>query len=73
MRSIEKFKPETIASFEKEHIEDRRMGHKLKHLQNIYHAAASAPEMLIAGSAITKAFIDYMIYNLQHMQREELT
>ena len=72
MPVIEKFQPETIASFEKEHVEDRRMGNDLKHLQNIYHAANSAEEKLVVGSAITKAFIDYMIYNLQHMQREEI-
>ena len=72
MPFIEKFQSSTIASFEKDHIDDRAMGNDLKHLQNIYNAAQSKEEHIIAGSAITKAFIDYMIFNLQHMQREEI-
>ncbi len=72
MPTIEEFQPSTVASFEKEHIDDRRMGYDLKHLQNIYKAAHSRQERLIAGSAIIKAFGDYMIFNLQHMQREEI-
>ncbi|HMI77707.1 MAG TPA: hemerythrin domain-containing protein [Ferruginibacter sp.] len=72
MPLIEKFQRATIASFEQEHIDDRRMGDDLVHLQNIYHAAQSTQERIIAGSAITKAYGDYMIFNLQHMQREEV-
>lgn len=72
MPVIEKFQSATIASFEKDHIDDRHMGEDLKHLQNIYHAAQSKQERIIAGSAITKAFIDYMVFNLLHMQREEI-
>jgi Hemerythrin HHE cation binding domain len=72
MPVIEKFQRATIASFEQEHIDDRRMGDDIIHLQNIYHAAQSTQERIIAGSAITKAFGDYMIFNLEHMQREEV-
>lgn len=72
MPVIQKFQQETIASFEKEHIDDRRMGNDIMHLQNIYNAARSDQERLIAGSAITKAFGDYLVFNLQHMQREEI-
>jgi len=72
MPVIEKFQSATIASFEKDHIDDRHMGEVLRHLQNIYYAAQSKQERIIAGSAITKAFIDYMVFNLLHMQREEI-
>ena len=71
MPVIQKFQEGTIASFEKEHIDDRRMGADILNLQNIYKAARSGQERLIAGSAITKAFGDYLVFNLQHMQREE--
>ncbi|HMK05030.1 MAG TPA: hemerythrin domain-containing protein [Ferruginibacter sp.] len=71
MPVIEKFQRATIASFEQEHIDDRRMGDDIIHLQNIYHAAQSTQERIVAGSAITKAFGNYMIFNLEHMQREE--
>lgn len=72
MPVIEKFDPETIASFENDHIEDKDMGNKLKHMQNIYNACESAEERIMAGSAISKSFRDYMIFNLEHMQREEI-
>lgn len=69
---IEKFQPAITASFEKDHIDDRKMGDDLKHLQNIYLSLQSQQERIIAGSAITKTFVDYMIFNLNHMQREEI-
>lgn len=71
MPVIVSFQAATIASFEKDHIDDRRMGEDLQHLQNIYHAAQNTNERLMTGSAITRSFVDYMIFNLQHMQREE--
>jgi iron-sulfur cluster repair protein YtfE (RIC family) len=37
MPVIRKFQQETIDSFEKEHIDDRRMGNDIMHLQNIYN------------------------------------
>lgn len=72
MPVIEDYHSGMIASFEREHIDDRRMGDGLKHLQNIYNAAQSSQERIIAGSAIAKSFGDYLVFNLQHMQREEI-
>lgn len=72
MPVIAKFQPEMIASFEKDHKDDHHFGNELKQLQLIYHAAQSDDERTVAGSAITLAFTDYMIFNLQHMQREEV-
>ena len=72
MPVIEKFKPATIASFEKDHIDDRYMGNQLHHLQNIYEDAQTAEERIIAGCDISNAFRDCLIFNLQHMQREEI-
>jgi len=72
MPVIEKFKPAVIASFEKDHIDDRRMGNDLRHLQNIYDDAQTAEDRIIAGSAISNSFRNYLIFNLQHMQREEI-
>ncbi len=72
MPFIEKYDPVRIASFESEHVEDLYMGNNLKHLINIYNNAATPEERRVAGSAITRAFQDYMIFNLNHMQREEI-
>ncbi|CAN5893395.1 hypothetical protein BH11BAC4_BH11BAC4_05130 [soil metagenome] len=72
MPVIATYDPAMIASFEDEHKEDLSLGNKLMHLQNVYNATASDEEKVIAGSVITRAFRDYMIFNLEHMQREEV-
>jgi len=72
MPVIAGYDPAMIASFEQEHKEDLSLGNKLRHLQNMYNATESAEERIMAGSVITRAFRDYMIFNLEHMQREEV-
>lgn len=72
MPLIADYQPDTIASFEQDHKEDHQLGNQLKQLQLVYHSAQNTEERCVAGSAITIAFIDYMIFNLQHMQREEV-
>lgn len=72
MPVIEKFQPSSIASFEKDHVDDRKKGNHLRQLQKIYQALHLADERIIAGSALTRTFRDYMIFNLEHMQREEV-
>lgn len=72
MPVIASYDPATIASFEQEHLEDLGMGNKLKHLQKIYNATETSEERVLAGSVITRAFREYMVFNLEHMQREEV-
>lgn len=72
MPLIEEYQPGLIASFEREHIEDHRMGNDLKQLQYLYHSLETAEERIVAGSAIIKSFGDYLVFNLRHMQREEI-
>ena len=66
------YNPWLANEFEKEHGEDNRLAQQLKHLINIFRATTTEEEKLTAGSAISKAFTDFLIFNLQHMAKEEL-
>jgi len=68
---IEKFEPELADSFEKEHVEDRRLGNNLKNLLAIFENALLPEEKTICGSAIIKSFTEFLVFNLQHMAKEE--
>ena len=68
---ITEYEPALVEEFEKEHLEDHRIGEQLVHLVNIFHAAQGEEERLVAGSGVAKAFMDFMVFNLQHMAKEE--
>ena len=61
-----------VEAFESEHIQDHALGSKLLHLINIFKDAKRDEERIIAGSALTKAFNDFMIFNFEHMAKEEI-
>lgn len=69
---ITAYEPALVEEFEKEHVEDHRIGEQLVHLVNIFSAASGEDERMVAGSGVAKAFMDFMIFNLQHMAKEEM-
>lgn len=69
--AIAAYEPGLVEAFEQEHIEDHQLGDKLKHLLNMFGATSGQEERIIAGSAISKAFIDFLTFNLEHMAKEE--
>src|SRR5690242_17175717 len=70
--AVEAFEPEIVAEFEKEHEEDLRLSNRMKNLLNIYHNIYFTEERIICGSAITKSFVEFMVFNLEHMAKEEV-
>jgi hypothetical protein len=69
---VELHEPALAESFEKEHVEDHRLSDCLKNLLAIYENAMLDEERIVCGSAITKSFIEFMVFNLQHMGKEEI-
>jgi len=65
------YEPETAESFEKEHVEDHRLANRLKNLLVIYDNAFFAEERSVCGSAIVRAFTEFLVFNLNHMAKEE--
>ena len=70
--AVEKFDAVIAAELKKEHVTDVSLGNKLKNLINIYRYCNFTEERINCGSAISKAFIDFMIFNLEHIGKEEI-
>ena len=69
--AIEPYEPEIATSFEEEHKEDQRLGNSLKNLLIIYENTFLREEKISSGSAIVKAFREFLVFNLEHMAKEE--
>lgn len=69
---VEAHEPVLAKSFEKEHVEDHRLSNSLKNLLTIYENALLDEERIVCGSAISKSFVEFMVFNLQHMAKEEI-
>jgi hypothetical protein len=69
---VSAYEPALVEEFEKEHEEDHRIGEQLTHLVNILQATTLEEERVIAGSGVAKAYMDFMVFNLQHMAKEEV-
>ena len=70
--AVELFEPQLSDSFEKEHITDLKLSSRLKNLLNIYRNLNFTEERTEAGSAVSKAFVEFMVFNLEHMAKEEI-
>ena len=68
---IEQFQPQLVCDFEDEHVTDNALGNQLATLVNIVRHTSDTIEREIAASALSRAFLDFMIFNLQHMAKEE--
>jgi len=69
--AIELMEPSLVHAFENEHKEDHALAQRLRGLQIAFAHAISADDKTSISDAIIKAFIDFMIFNLRHMAKEE--
>lgn len=69
--AIASYDPALIQSFEQEHEEDNALGQRLKGLMNAFNNSVSSADRIDAGNAIQTAFVEFMVFNLNHMAREE--
>ncbi|HVZ57699.1 MAG TPA: hypothetical protein VG870_13660 [Chitinophagaceae bacterium] len=70
--AILQYEPSVADAFEKEHVEDHALGHKLRGMLVAFDHAVTAEEKIQAGRDITTAFIHFMTFNLEHMAKEEV-
>ncbi|MGG9964204.1 hemerythrin domain-containing protein [Ferruginibacter sp. SUN106] len=69
--AIEHTEPALVNAFEKEHEEDHALGQRLRGLLTAFGHTVSSDDKIITGDAITQSFIEFMIFNLKHMAKEE--
>lgn len=70
--SVETAEPAAANLFEEEHVQDHALSNKLRALLNMFHHTVASEEKLELGSAIRVAFTEFLVFNLQHMAKEEL-
>jgi hypothetical protein len=69
--AIETFEPTVATLFEEEHIQDHELSNRMRTLLHIFSHCTLPTEQQNAASAIRYAFTEFMIFNLQHMAKEE--
>lgn len=69
--AIQQYEPSLVDAFEQEHVEDHVLSEKLRGLLTVYSYAIKPEVKLETGQSITRAFIEFMIFNLEHMAKEE--
>ena len=70
--AVEVYEPKLVKEFEEEHEEDLRLSNRMKNLLIIYRNTYFTEEKIVCGSAISKSFVEFMVFNLEHMAKEEM-
>jgi len=69
--AIQEYEPAVAVAFEDEHDKDHALGQRLKDLLFVLDQSVSEEAKLQAGRNIQDAFVDFMVFNLNHMAKEE--
>jgi hemerythrin superfamily protein len=69
--AIEKYEPTVADAFEQEHVRDQFLGKILTESIALYEKNEVITEKAPAGKYIHSAFVKFMAFNLEHMQKEE--
>jgi hypothetical protein len=69
--AVQPYEPAVVDAFKQEHVQDHALGKSLDKLLTTFSIAVSDDEKLRIGKLLYQAFIEFMIFNLQHMAKEE--
>jgi hypothetical protein len=69
--AVEKYDPAIADAFEQEHVKDHLLGDMLAESLSRYKNAAVITEKAEAGKQVHSAFVKFMVFNLEHMAKEE--
>jgi Hemerythrin HHE cation binding domain len=69
--AITPYEPSLVNAFEQEHEQDHALGSRINGIILSYAYAVSSSDQYETGKSINQAFIDFMIFNLNHMAKEE--
>lgn len=68
---INEYEPSVAASFNTEHEEDERLGNELNTAVEKVASSLIPQEKMASGSELIECFVRFMIFNLEHMAKEE--
>ena len=69
--AIAAWEPSVVAAFEQEHVEDHTLGESLQKWLTAFDYAIAPSAKQTIGEELTKAYIQFMVFNLRHMAKEE--
>jgi hemerythrin-like domain-containing protein len=69
--AIASWEPSVVAAFEQEHVEDHELGESLQKWLTAFDYAVAPSAKQTIGEELTKAYIQFMVFNLRHMAKEE--
>jgi hypothetical protein len=69
--AIRQYEPSLVDAFEQEHEKDHELAARLRGWISVYHHAIKMEVKKETGHAIHTAFVEFMIFNLEHMAKEE--
>ncbi len=69
--AIHTYEPEVVDVFEKEHLKNHSLSEHLANLLSTFSNAIYDDEKLQIGQLLYQAFIEFMIFNLEQMTKEE--
>jgi iron-sulfur cluster repair protein YtfE (RIC family) len=69
--AIEKYEPSVADAFEQEHVKDHFLGQLLTESTALYMKADIITLKVEAAKQVYPAFVKFMVFNLEHMAKEE--
>jgi hypothetical protein len=69
--AVEEYEPSVVTTFNSEHQEDEKLGIELNLSVERVLATTTLLEKIVAGRELTEAFVRFMVFNLNHMAKEE--
>jgi hemerythrin-like domain-containing protein len=69
--AVEQYEPSVVDAFEQEHVKDHELGSRIRVLIAMFDSVETDEEKINLGSAIRKAFVEFLAFNLEHMAKEE--
>lgn len=70
--ALEQYEPSVTSLFADEHVQDHALGEQLNSLLLRARKTLTADELIQLGSSINKSFTDFLVFNLNHMAKEEV-
>jgi hypothetical protein len=70
--AIEKHQPDVVSVFEEEHVQDHILSNRIRTLVTMFKHSFSTAEQAEIASAVRAAFVEFLVFNLSHMAKEEI-
>ena len=71
LQMINEYEPSVVAAFNSEHEEDEKLGKELNNAIEKVTNSTTVLEKIVSGRELIESFVRFMVFNLNHMAKEE--